>query len=338
MGKTRLAAQFARRLRERGYPVLSAGALATEGHLPFALAAQLLREPGGAGAKAGPERREADPAPETRPPPAGEPMDRLLARLAKRVGSRPALMVADDLERADRGSLAFLHRALTTRPQGLLLVGTCRPYELQPDSPLAELVQELGKEGRLEEIVLHPLPREDVEDWLAEALPAADPEDLSDLLTLSEGVPWLLHELLANLPGWAYSHAGRRLPLGSVPPAVRAAVRRRIAWLTPEGRRVLQMASLLGQGWSHVPLGALWDGGREELVGGLEACLESGLVVEEGWRSGRYRFSRELYRRAVEAEISTARYGLWRERLRLGLNRPAEARGRLPRTLGRFSL
>ena len=86
--------------------------------------------------------------------------------------SRPTLLIADDLHWADRETAQCLHYLLrVSAPDashgaevataGLLIVATARSGDIDPDSPLANLIRGSRAIDRLTEIDLEPLSRAD---------------------------------------------------------------------------------------------------------------------------------------------------------------------------------
>jgi predicted ATPase len=121
-------------------------------------------------------------------------------------GSRPVVLFLDDLHWADRSSLQLL-RALArgTVSQRVLIVGTYRDVEVDPEHPLAETLAALRRETTLQRLLLRELSEDDVS-----ALLSALDDDAAGKVTGSrtlasaihretEGNPFFVRELLSNL-------------------------------------------------------------------------------------------------------------------------------------------
>lgn len=231
-------------------------------------------------------------------------------------GTRPLLILLDDLHWADPASLdllRFLARALTTVP--LLLVATYRADELTRRHPLYALVPLLVREAaavRLDLRRLHP----DAIRTLVERryhLAEADATRLVAYLdTRAEGNPLFLSELLRALEeegtldrtadGWVVGDLDRR----SVPLLLRQVIDGRVARLGEEAQRLLGVAAVIGQ---EVPL-PLWatvaNAEEETLLTVVERAGDAHLLEEAADGIG-VRFTHALIREALYAGLSPAR-------------------------------
>lgn len=127
-------------------------------------------------------------------------------------------------------------------------------------------------------------------------------------------------ELRAGAEGWSTPYDQetsdyRELPL---PATVREAARRRVAYLGEAARRLLEAASLAGDGFGLEELeGATALSGWESLEA-LERTLQAGLLEREGRG---YRFHHELLRRSIQEDLSPERRCLLHLKLAANLER-----------------
>lgn len=175
-----------------------------------------------------------------------EAVARLLAELARR---RPVLLGIEDLHWADDISvrlLSFLsHRLATDR---ILLITTIRDEELEPDSVVRRLLEELARDSPEAELLLSPLSRAEAGELVALTRGAADTaaglEQVQDRIwTLSRGNPFMIVETvraIANEPAVTD-------PFGATPRRVRDVVAGRLARLGEDARRLLGPAALIGR-------------------------------------------------------------------------------------------
>lgn len=201
------------------------------------------------------------------------PRERLFPIVLAAAGRVPTLLVMEDVHWADHATLdllKYLARRIGRAP--LLLALSYREDEIGPDHPLIMLLGEAG--ARLRRISLAPLSREAV-DCLASGR--------IGVFELTGGNPFYVTEVLDSEPAW-------------VPPNVRNSVLARAAKLTPEGRQVLETASLVP---GRAELGLL-----DASDGALDAAVRSGIVRIE---SAAVVFRHELARRAIEDSISDFR-------------------------------
>jgi DNA-binding NarL/FixJ family response regulator len=164
------------------------------------------------------------------------------------------------------------------------------------------LRNELRRGGRLEEIVLDPLPRDGVAELLTRVLGAdAAPSLVRSVHDRSAGVPFYVEELGRALAASGAVRPGRRgfeltahgeVPL---PDTIRDAVMLGVGELSPDARAAADAAAVAGE---------LFD---LDLVAGiagdqaLDELLAHGLIADAG--AGRGRFRHALAREAVYADI-----------------------------------
>ena len=265
IGKTRLLLEVAADARTRGMCVMSAWCRETERPLPFrpwvdalraergtldpALAGRLSAVSRAALLRVYPELADGGGSPDTDSDEHGllfEAMGELTGLVAER---GPVLIVLEDLHWADTMSvrlLAFLSRRLGALP--VLMVASTRPEDAVDTPVVAGALDELRREGRLLELAIGPLNRED-SLALARVSPGGADGDMvdrigNDLWAISEGNPFVIVETMRALsetvlPG-AVGH-----PL--IAASVREAVARRLARLSEAARRAVDTAAVVGR-------------------------------------------------------------------------------------------
>ncbi len=188
----------------------------------------------------------------------GEAVARLLALCAR---SRGSLLVLEDLHWADAETLEVVEY-LADRLAGerVVCLATVRTGER---SPAEKLVRVLGDRRTARVITLRPLASAATDRVAASCLGQEDlPAALRDFIrSRSEGVPFLIEELLAGLAGadaLVPAGAGWRVVsrlVPSVPLSFAETVDRRLALLDGEGRTVVDAAAVLGRrfDWSLLP-------------------------------------------------------------------------------------
>ena len=154
----------------------------------------------------------------------------------------PAVVFLDDLHWADATTCELLPSlAAAMEEEALLLVGAYRSDEIARGHPLRRVRAELRRAGRLDELALEPLDREDTAALAARALGGAPAATLArTLYDRTQGVPFFIEELCAALvrgrrvaatPGGLELVGGGELPL---PDTLRDAVLARADALSPE--------------------------------------------------------------------------------------------------------
>lgn len=151
----------------------------------------------------------------------------------------PTVVVLDDLHWADRGSLELLSHLLRRRPRGpILIAGAYRTGRIDPGFA-GDVATAVGT-GEAVDIVLGPLDRVS-----AALLLAGSTADHRRLYEESGGNPFYLLQLARgplDSPSAAVVQAG---PSG-VPAAVRHAIARELAGLSPTARRMIEVAAVAG--------------------------------------------------------------------------------------------
>jgi DNA-binding CsgD family transcriptional regulator/type II secretory pathway predicted ATPase ExeA len=226
----------------------------------------------------------AEPAPPTLREPGdarAQRFEAVVSALGRLTRDGPVVLVIEDLHWADDATqdlLRFLVRNLEGMP--LLVVTTVRTDEPHVPAPLQRLIAELTRSA--ERLDLAPLDREQTARQLAGILGVAPEEStVARIHASAEGNPYFAEELLA---------AGvRSAPLRSVLLA-------RLADLDADGRRVVELVAVIGQGVEHDLLMRV-TGGAEATVREL---VHRGALVCDG---GRYRFRHALAGEVVYAGL-----------------------------------
>ena len=294
IGKTRLAAELARRARGAGFEVLLGRSIDLVGtELPYQPFAEALR-------------RLGEPWQEGRQAPGSQlrVFEETLALLTTCAASSPLLLVLEDLHWADTSTLdlvVFLAHNLDDRP--VLLLATYRTDEPAPAQPPADRPSSAERMSRLADRVqrsgsalvlrLGPFPRDELTVLLTAHAEHPLPAALTDAIAArSEGNPFFAEELLAVADG---QHAG-------LPQGLRDLLLQRVARLGHQGRGVLRLAAAAGRQVGYPLLHAtagLPDGALRD---SLRAAVEGGVLVPEP-ETGSFRFRHALLAEAIYATI-----------------------------------
>ena len=241
----------------------------------------------------------------------------------------PLVLVLEDLQWSDRSTVDLLATLAQRRePAPLLVLGTYRPVDVVLQAhPLHTMVQELGGRGQVSELPLELLTAEDVAAYLAERLrgPIATPlaacvheRTEGNALFMVNLVEYLVQQrLLARRAGQWTLRAGEDARVARLPEEVRQLLTRRLDALPAAARRVLEVASVVGQEFAVAAVAAGTQGPVDEVEGicdGLAAhgrfLADTGLTVwPDGTSSGRYRFHHALYPQVLYEALGTARRG-----------------------------
>jgi predicted ATPase len=319
VGKTRLVAELADRVRRQGALALAGGCLDVgDGVVAYAPVVEALRPLPGllapeelervlGGARAELARLVPElAAPGTTPPDGpgagatvpGRLFELLLGVLHHLAERGPVLLVVEDLHWADRSTRDLLGFLVRNLRGPVALVPTYRSDELHRRHPLRPFLAELERGGRVERLELGRLDRRELAELLGGILgEPADPGLVEEILARSEGNPFFAEELLA----------ARREGV-DLPEALRDLLLARVQVLSAATQRGLQVAAVAGQRVDHELLAAVAGQPPERLVEPLrEAIGRQVLVVEEGGDG--YRFRHALVQEAIYDDLLPVQRG-----------------------------
>jgi DNA-binding winged helix-turn-helix (wHTH) protein/predicted ATPase len=238
----------------------------------------------------------------------------------------PVIVVLEDLHWSDPSSIGLL-AYLVRRPLSgrLLLIGTYRPAELHVTShPLIALKQELLLHGACDDLALDFLTADGVAEYIRSRLPGA-PVDLAlHIHRRTDGNPLFMVNVIDYLlaqgalrrtsEGWQLSETLQAADT-DLPESLRALIERQLDRLSPDDRRLLEAASVVGAAFSAAAAAAgLGESveSAEERLGTLARC---GSLIRpadrhawpDGTQSDGYAFIHVLYQNVLYDRIGAAR-------------------------------
>ncbi len=323
IGKTYLAEEFRQWADRQGCITAKARSYAAEGKLAYAPVADWLRTDAiyshlaqledvwqGEVARLLPDLLATQP---DLPPP--QPLtdswqrQRFREALARAVQQkdRALLLVLDDLQWCDQETLEWLHYLLRFDPQAqLLLVGTVRTEEVQPDHPLHVLIMNLRQNGKLTEIELGPLDLAESGE-LASCVAGIplEPHYAAALYAETEGYPLFVVEMVRARAADTHGAWPTTWPPADLPARVQAVIHFRLDQLTPAAHTLASLAAVVGRAFAADVLRHASEGDEEALVQGLDELWQRRIIRTQGQRA--YDFSHDKIREIAYREISPAR-------------------------------
>ena len=249
------------------------------------------------------------------------------ALIASATARCPALLILDDLHWADRSTMSLLrHLIRATVDCRLFVLGTFRDPHEEIEAPFREFVDELWREGLLEQLDLDGLAREDTAELVREHAPDAEDGLIARLYERTDGNPFYVEETLRGLEGAAGDASGR---LGSdpgfaVPDQVKRMIKWRVERLEPPAPAILKAAAVLGPEFELGLASATSGVSMGDALGALTVAHGAGLIVADPGRPDRSAFRHALVREALYEALPASE----RARLHLAAGRELERAGR----------
>lgn len=229
------------------------------------------------------------------------------------------LLVLDDLHWATRPTLLMLahvvREAEATDDARLLVIGTFRDSDLDPEHPITQTLADLARLDAVQRIGLQGLTDEEVYVFLEAAAGHELDEDGEALARMlhaeTEGNPFFVGEVVRHLVETGeIRREGDRWVVPdvrtlSVPEGVRDVIMRRLARLGDDARQVLTMAAVVGRDIDVDVLCAVADHSEDVVIDALDDALRARIVEETG--ADHYRFSHALVRTTLYDQLSATR-------------------------------
>ncbi|HYX10372.1 MAG TPA: BTAD domain-containing putative transcriptional regulator, partial [Candidatus Acidoferrum sp.] len=234
---------------------------------------------------------------------------------------QPVLLVLDDLQWCDAGTLEWLHFLFRSdRAARILVAGTVRPDEIDRSHPMTALSAALRDDGQLVEIALGPLDAAETSQLAAQVSGRPlRPEQARQIHLETEGNPLFVVETIRaglidtgdGLAGLAASSRdiqpadgsdarGRRLA-----PKVQAVIGARLGQLSEPAHDLAALAATVGRAFSLEVIRESGTGDEDRLVAGFDELIRRQIVREQG--NGAYDFTHDRIREVAYAEPTEAR-------------------------------
>jgi DNA-binding winged helix-turn-helix (wHTH) protein/tetratricopeptide (TPR) repeat protein len=273
----------------------------------------------------------------------GATRERMLREIVEAIEALSAetavVLVIEDLQWSDPSTLDFVSLLARRSDRArLLLIGTYRPVDaIVEGHPVKSLKQELQQHRHGEELPLEFLRAAHVEEYLAARFGGPVPEGLAALIhRRTNGNPLFMVNIVDDLlarrllvetaNGWELRAALSDLE-DSVPEGLREMIERQIERLPEQDSRLLEAASVLGNGFSAAALAATLE---QDIVEVDTRCqrlaqrgqfLRSGMAEGTGVPTGVYQFIHALYQNVLYRRLPSAKrvllhrcFGEWLEK------------------------
>ena len=258
--------------------------------------------------------------------------DAVLSWIVDVTAQRPVVFVIDDLHWATKPTLLMLRHLLRNVSEApLLVVATYRDTDLDRRHPLATMLGDFRRIPGIERLSLGGLDDAEILDFLARVAEQEPDDRLRELAAAlsaeTEGNPFFVGEVLRHLVEsgaihWVDGRWSSHLTVSDlgIPEGVREVVGQRLDRLSESANELLTIAALIGREFTVALLEDVSSRPGDDVVGTLDHAASARLLDEVG--ADRFRFAHAIVRATLLDEISASR------RLRLH-RRIAEALERL---------
>jgi tetratricopeptide (TPR) repeat protein/tRNA A-37 threonylcarbamoyl transferase component Bud32 len=260
------------------------------------------------------------------PRPKGDPEEeryRLLQAVSDFLGSvaaaQPLLVVLEDLQSADRGTLEMLeHVAHNLGDKRLLLVGTYRDIEVDRTHPLSTALAELRRLRVFGRVLLRGLNADEVRRMLSGIAGQDVPWRLAEAVhRQTEGNPLFVQEVVRYLAeeGIIEREQGKwqarsDTPLEMrIPDGLRDVIGKRLSGLSESCNKVISVAAVIGRDFQVRVLQKVAGIDDDELFGALEEARKAAVIEERTGTGGKinYRFAHAFFRQTLYEETIAPR-------------------------------
>jgi len=268
---------------------------------------------------------------------AAEHLDAAVVSLFATMATRqPVLLLLEDLHWAGPDMvrvLGTLVRDLRDHP--VWIVGTLRSDEVDANTPLRELLDELRRDRHTDILVLGDLDAAGVHEMVGAIFPGAvlDPALVERIAAHSAGRPLVVEELCRSLIDQGavdLDHGSWQANAGvdwTIPPTVRDILLRAFHRLDASARAVLEAAALCEEPFAVDLLVAASAADPADVDRAVAAGLRAGVLRRQGDAAEpRLSFGHALTREAVSAELGIAQSRAVHSRLGEALRAAAEDR------------
>lgn len=239
------------------------------------------------------------------------------AALVSLAATCPILLVLEDLQDADRGTLDMLgHLSRHLTGAHILVVGTYRSTEVDRAHPLTQTIATMRRHVPVDRLGLTGLTQREVQhlvNGIAER--ALSPTVTAFVYAQTEGNPLFVWEVMRQrLQAEAPGRAPESRPSGltpweqaDVPDGLVDVIGTRINRLSPACQRLLAIAAVIGRDFSAATVQAVSGEPGPAVAAALGEAVRAALLHGRSEVGGvQYRFAHALFRQTLAADLSAA--------------------------------
>jgi tetratricopeptide (TPR) repeat protein len=244
--------------------------------------------------------------------------------------NEPLLLVLEDLQWGDDGSIQLLHYlARNIQNSRVMICGAYRPEDLKnvrgEVHPLSKTLRRMRPEKLFYEIKLTRFDKKSTASMVESLLKKEDiPQAfIRRLHEESEGNPFFIEEVVKSLVGeglidindfaWKMKFDPSKIHL---PSTIRDVIGRRIDRLDEGTKTILGYASVIGNRFTFEALHRISDVSEEELIDSIDSLIVANIIHEDmTTREERYRFDHTQIREVIYNSMSRSRRRLMHKKI-----------------------
>ena len=241
--------------------------------------------------------------------------DSIASRLLKLSSEQPLVIILDDLHAADEASLSLLRFVAKQADRGrLFVVGTYRDFEVRLSPEREPIFADLARIA--ESILVAGMTDEEVCELIKLCCGHTPDRALSDRLRrTTKGNPFFVREIVRLMFAEGDEASLQRVTSESfaIPDGVRVTIQRRIGFLPPASRRVLDAAAVIGRRFCAVDLERVTGADLDMVISTLEKAIVAGVMEKGDVVPGLFQFRHPLFAESLYQCLNPS------ERMRLHL-------------------
>ncbi|UCG70686.1 MAG: tetratricopeptide repeat protein [Thermoplasmata archaeon] len=244
--------------------------------------------------------------------------------------NEPLLLILDDLQWADDGSLQLLHYiARNILNSRVMICGAYRPEDIEnirsETYPLSKILRRMRPEKLFSEIRLDRFNEKSTTSMIESLLKKEDIPDafVRRLYNESEGNPFFIEEVVKSLINeglidledyaWKMKFDPSKINL---PGTSRDVIGRRIDRLDEGTKAILGYASVIGNQFTFEILHRISEKSEEELIDSIDALIAASIIQEDkASKDERYRFDHTQIREVIYKSMNRSRRRLMHKRI-----------------------
>lgn len=248
--------------------------------------------------------------------------EHVLQAIAKSAKEKPMVLFFENLHWADESSLKMLHYiSRNIRDIPVMIICTYRLEDITP--ALTESLHDMSRENLYTAFTLERLSGLDTTEIIQSSFPGIEISEqaIKRIYKETGGNPLFANALLSTLQesGDIYKSEGKwrikSIEEIDIPTSIKDAVIGRFSRLRDEQKKILQVASVIGEEFDYNTLLTVLEMSEDELVDNLDFLVKSRMIREVPKAVGGYRFDHSKTQEAIYSELTGMRKKITHRRI-----------------------